>query len=124
MAAVNPGATGPIAWNAAARRNRCRPRAGPRTREWPNDDAEQSSAPVASQTSGREAHRGHTVPVATHRSLPQPAQHTLDELIVRVGEDDLLDIEPLNLGPDAPATAALELERGPGPDEPPDRGDQ
>lgn len=62
--------------------------------------------------------------MATNRSLPQPTQYRLDELIVRVGDDDLLDVEPLNLGPDAPATTALELERGARPDDSPGRGDQ
>jgi hypothetical protein len=37
-------------------------------------------------------------------------------LTVRDAEGDLLDVEPLDLGPDAPATAALAAERGPQPE--------
>ena len=39
------------------------------------------------------------------------------ELTVHSAQSDLLEVDPLDLGPDAPATAALEVERGP---EPPD----
>ncbi len=35
------------------------------------------------------------------------------ELTVRSAQSDLLEVDPLDLGPDAPATAALEAERGP-----------
>jgi len=35
------------------------------------------------------------------------------ELTVRTAQGDLLEVDPLDLGPDAPATAALEAERGP-----------
>ncbi|MCL2419485.1 MAG: hypothetical protein FWD04_09345 [Conexibacteraceae bacterium] len=47
---------------------------------------------------------------------PSPDSHlTLRELIVSHATGDLLEIEPLDLGPDAPATAALAAERGPEP---------
>ena len=36
-------------------------------------------------------------------------------LTVRSAQSDLLEVEPLDAGPDAPATAALEAERGPQP---------
>jgi hypothetical protein len=35
------------------------------------------------------------------------------DLTVHTAESDLLDVDPLDLGPDAPATAALKAERGP-----------
>jgi hypothetical protein len=35
------------------------------------------------------------------------------ELTVRTAQSDLLEVDPIDLGPDAPATAALEAERGP-----------
>jgi hypothetical protein len=51
--------------------------------------------------------------VATHSSeRPSPEQHNVAELTVRGPRGDLLDVEPLDLGPGAPATSALELERG------------
>ncbi len=37
------------------------------------------------------------------------------QLTVRSAQSDLLEVEPLDFGPDAPATAALEAERGPRP---------
>jgi hypothetical protein len=37
------------------------------------------------------------------------------QLTVRSAQSDLLGVEPLDFGPDAPATAALEAERGPQP---------
>jgi hypothetical protein len=37
------------------------------------------------------------------------------ELTVRTAQDDLLEVDPLDLGPDAPGTAALAVERGPEP---------
>jgi len=37
------------------------------------------------------------------------------QLTVRSAQSDLLEVEPLDFGPDAPATAALEAERGPQP---------
>lgn len=43
-------------------------------------------------------------------------------LTVHEAEGDLLDIDPLDLGPDAPATAALAAERGPQPADVPGRG--
>jgi hypothetical protein len=35
------------------------------------------------------------------------------ELTLRSAQSDLLEVEALDFGPDAPATAALEAERGP-----------
>ncbi len=37
------------------------------------------------------------------------------QLTVRSAQSDLLEVEPLDFGPDTPATAALEAERGPQP---------
>jgi len=56
----------------------------------------------------------HTRHVATDRSssisiLPL----SLDDITATEGRDDLLLVEPVGLGPGAPATAALEVERGP-----------
>ena len=45
------------------------------------------------------------------------------ELTVRTAQSDLLEVDPLDLGPDAPATAALEAERGPEPDAVRQRGE-
>jgi hypothetical protein len=65
------------------------------------------------------------VVVAVNPSVPQPpAQHRLADLIVRAAEAELLDIDALNLGPGSPATAALEAERGPRPDDAAGRGRQ
>lgn len=69
----------------------------------------------------------HTVHVATHPSHPShpapPDRRSLAELTVRAAHGDLLEIEPLDLGPGAPATIALERERGPQPDDAAERGD-
>lgn len=48
---------------------------------------------------------------------------SLAELTVREAQGDLLDVEPLDLGPHAPATAALARERGPQPDDTRERGE-
>jgi hypothetical protein len=45
------------------------------------------------------------------------------ELTVRSAQSDLLEVDPLDFGPDAPATAALEAERGSQPGDVPQRGD-
>jgi hypothetical protein len=45
------------------------------------------------------------------------------ELTVRRAQSDLLEVDPLDFGPDAQATAALEAERGPQPGDMPQRGD-
>jgi hypothetical protein len=45
------------------------------------------------------------------------------ELTVRSAEGDLLEVDPLDFGPDAPATAALAVERGPEPRDMRQRGD-
>jgi hypothetical protein len=37
------------------------------------------------------------------------------QLTVRGSQSDLLEVDPLDFGPDAPATVALEAERGPQP---------
>jgi hypothetical protein len=63
--------------------------------------------------------------VATHRSHPSALdRHSLAELIVRDADGDLLEVEPLDLGPGAPATTALAHERGPQLDDAPERGDR
>lgn len=58
----------------------------------------------------------HTRTVATDRSpgtavLPL----SLDDITVTEAREDLLLVDPIDLGPGAPATAALEVERGPQP---------
>jgi hypothetical protein len=61
--------------------------------------------------------------VATDPSHPAPLdRHSLAELTVRDAHGDLLDVEPLDLAPGAPATIALERDRGPRPDDA-ERGD-
>jgi hypothetical protein len=45
------------------------------------------------------------------------------ELTVHSAQSDLLEVDPLDLGPDAPATAALEVERGPEPRDVRQRGE-
>ena len=45
------------------------------------------------------------------------------ELTVRTAQGDLLEVEPLDFGPEAPATAALEVERGPEPRDVRQRGE-
>ena len=45
------------------------------------------------------------------------------ELTVHAAQSDLLEVDPLDLGPDAPATAALEVERGPEPRDVRQRGE-
>lgn len=45
------------------------------------------------------------------------------ELTVRIAQGDLLKVDPLDLGPNAPGTAALEAERGPEPGDVRQRGD-
>jgi hypothetical protein len=42
-----------------------------------------------------------------------PGRFSVAELTVHTAQSDLLEVDPLDLGPDAPATAALEVERGP-----------
>jgi hypothetical protein len=42
---------------------------------------------------------------------------------VRTAQSDLLEVDPLDFGPNAPATAALEAERGPEPGGVRERGD-
>jgi len=48
---------------------------------------------------------------------------TVAELTIQHAQGDLLEIEPLDLGPGDPATAALEAERGPEPGDAGIRGD-
>jgi len=49
-------------------------------------------------------------------SLPSSSDRfSVAELTVHSAQSDLLEVDPLDLGPDAPATAALEVERGPEP---------
>lgn len=45
------------------------------------------------------------------------------ELTVRGAQSDLLEVDPLDLGQDAPATAALDAERGPEPRDVRQRGE-
>jgi hypothetical protein len=86
--------------------------------------------PAAHRLAGRRrlfrrasVNRRHTVPVATDPSHPASLdRHSLSELTVRDAHGDLLEVEPLDLGPGAPATIALERERGPQPDDG-ERGD-
>jgi hypothetical protein len=61
--------------------------------------------------------------VAAHPVPPPSERRLVAELIVRDVQGDLLEVEPLDLGPGAPATAALEHERGPDPGEARERGD-
>jgi hypothetical protein len=51
------------------------------------------------------------VVTAVHRSQPLALRWSLAELTVREADADLLDIEPLDLGPNSPASAALAKER-------------
>jgi hypothetical protein len=55
---------------------------------------------------------------------PSSADHfSVSELTVRMAQSDLLELDPLDFGPGAPATAALEAERGPEPRDLRQRGD-
>jgi len=55
--------------------------------------------------------------MATERLYPVPpvTPRSISELIVSYAEGDLLDVEPVDLGPGSPGTAALEAVRGPAP---------
>ena len=62
----------------------------------------------------------------THGMASQPSSRdrfSVAELTVHTAESDLLEVDPLDLGPDAPATAALEVERGPEPRDVRQRGE-
>jgi hypothetical protein len=62
----------------------------------------------------------------THGMASQPSstdRFSVAELTVRRAQSDLLEVDPLDFGPDGPATAALEVERGPEPRDIPQRGD-
>lgn len=62
----------------------------------------------------------------THGMASQPSssdRFSVAELTVRSAQSDLLEVDPLDFGPDAPATAALEVERGPEPRDMRQRGD-
>jgi hypothetical protein len=62
----------------------------------------------------------------THGMASQPSssdRFSVAELTVRSAESDLLEVDALDFGPDAPATAALEVERGPEPRDMRQRGD-
>jgi hypothetical protein len=64
-------------------------------------------------------------PVATDPSHPAPLnRRSLAELTVRDAHGDLLEVQPLDLGPGTPATIALEHERGPEPHDAIKSGDQ
>ena len=49
--------------------------------------------------------------MAVQRSQPPAPRWSLSELTVREAQVDLLEIEPLDLGPGAPASTALAAER-------------
>ena len=54
--------------------------------------------------------------MATEPSRPQPFKtFAIAELSVQDAEGDLLDVDPLRLGPGTPASDALAAERGPRP---------
>lgn len=55
--------------------------------------------------------------MATENPQPLPSiqPRSINDLIVRHADGDVLALEPLDLGPGAPGTAALETERGPEP---------
>ncbi len=54
--------------------------------------------------------------MATRASQPSPSERrSLSELTVRDAQSELLEVEPVDLGSGAPASAALALERGPQP---------
>ena len=62
----------------------------------------------------------------TYGMVSQPSssnRSSLAELTVRRAQSDLLEVDPLDLGADSPATAALEAERGPEPRDVRRRGD-
>jgi hypothetical protein len=64
-------------------------------------------------------------PVATDPSHPTPlTRRSLAQLTVRDAHGDLLEVQPLDLGPGTPATIALEHERGPQPHNAIKSGDQ
>jgi hypothetical protein len=64
-------------------------------------------------------------PVATDPSHPAPLnRRSLAELTVRDAHGDLLEVQPLDLGPGTPATIAREHERGPQPHDASKSGDQ
>lgn len=63
----------------------------------------------------------HTEPMASQPSSAD--RFSVAELTVRGAQSDLLDVDPLDFGPNAPATAALEAERGPEPGDEPQRGE-
>jgi hypothetical protein len=64
-------------------------------------------------------------PVATDPSQPAPLdRRSLAELTVCDAHGDLLEVQPLDLGPGTPATIALEHERGPQPHNAMKSGDQ
>jgi hypothetical protein len=54
---------------------------------------------------------------------PSPEHLSLAALTVREAQIDLLKVDPVDLGPGSPATAALEFERGPAFDDPDARGE-
>jgi hypothetical protein len=65
----------------------------------------------------------HSSVVTTHPSHRAPHdRHSVAQLTVLQAHGDLLEVEPLDLGPGAPATIALEQERGPIPDDAAQRG--
>ncbi len=66
----------------------------------------------------------HTESMATEPSHSSSSDRfSVAELTVRSPQSDLLEVDPLDFGPDAPATAALAAERGPQPDDVRQRGE-
>lgn len=86
---------------------------GPRARRARGRDARASFC--ASDRCARVGAR-HTGGMASQPSHPLSARlFTIAELTVQDAEGDLLDVDPLQLGPGTPASDALAIERGPQP---------
>jgi hypothetical protein len=49
--------------------------------------------------------------MAVQRSQPPIPQWSLQELTVKEASGDLLDVEPIDLGPGSPGSAALAIDR-------------
>jgi len=88
-----------------------------------------SASVVSADSCCRNADGGVSLDIPARASADRTLRHTqgmasqpsssdrfsVAELTVRSAQSDLLEVDPLDLGPDAPATAALEVERGPEP---------
>lgn len=53
--------------------------------------------------------------MATEPSHPLPKTFTIAELTVQKADGDLLELDPLEMGPGTPGSDALAIERGPEP---------